>query len=96
MAQTIFSVVVSHEAEVQNNYLFTDKEKALAKVEEIKSSWEKIEDVEIHKYKEVEDRPTCFGTQYKTKIGYWYENEGMGYNNLEEYGSVDLIECVLE
>lgn len=96
MAQTIFSVVVSHEAEVQNNYLFTDKEKALAKVEGIKSSWEKIEDVEIHKYKEVEDRPTCFGTQYKTKIGYWYEYDGMGYNNLAQYGSVDLIECVLE
>ena len=45
MAQTIFSVVVSHEAEVQNNYLFTDKEKALAKVEEIKSSWEKVRNV---------------------------------------------------
>ena len=89
--QKIYSVIVTHEAEVHENYLFTDKEKAIAKMKSIVESWKngrKQEDFAIHKYK---DGPhTDFTPQYRTKLGYWYENGEW------EYGYVELVECVLE
>lgn len=89
--QTIYSVVVTHEAEAHENYLYTDKEKALAKMEQIKASWVR-KNVTIHPYREGINTP--FGHQYNTKLGCWYENDGC--KDLFEYGYVELIECVLE
>jgi hypothetical protein len=88
----VYSVIVSHQAETFENYLFTDKNKAIAKMEEVKNSWF-YDDIVIHKYDE--DLPN-FTPQYKTKIGYSYENEGDMANGLWEYGCVEIIECVLE
>lgn len=90
----VYSVIVSHEAEVHENYLYTDRAKAIAKMEEIKNSW-KYDKVTIHKYRE--DNKGNFTPQYATKLGYWYENDGyMSVNGLWEYGYVELVECVLE
>lgn len=88
----VYSVIVSHQAEVHENYLYTDKEKAIAKMEEVKNSWF-YDDITIHKYHE-ENRGD-FTPQYETKLGYWYENEGDMTNGLWEYGCVEIIECVL-
>ena len=90
----VYSVVVSHQAEVHENYLYTDRAKAIAKMEEVKNSW-RDDSVTIHKYRE--DLKADFTPQYATKLGYWYENDGcMGDNGLWEYGYVELVECVLE
>lgn len=92
--QKIYSVIVSHEAEAHENYLFTNREKAIAKMEAVKNSW-KHDRVTIHKYRE--DYRGNFTPQYSTKLGYWYENDGcMSENGLWEYGYVELLECVLE
>jgi hypothetical protein len=95
MEKTVYSVVISHEGEVHYNFLYVDKESALAKVEEVKKSWE-LNNVSINKYSMDETRVKFFGVQYGTKQGYWYMNHSHGDNSLYEYGSVDLIECVLE
>lgn len=90
----VYSVIVSHEAEVHENYLYTDRAKAIAKMEEVKNSW-KYDKVTVHKY--CEDFKADFTPQYATKLGYWYDNDGcMGDNGLWEYGYVELVECVLE
>ena len=92
--QKIYSVIVSHEAEVHENYLYTDRAKAIAKMEEIKKSW-RWGDAIIHKYRE--DSKGDFTPQYATKLGYWYENCGYVCDNgLREYGCVEILECVLE
>ena len=96
MKQIIYSVLLSHQAEVHNVWVYTDKAKAIAKMEDVKQSWGHDE-VTIHTYGENGAMASCFGKQYETKIGYWYENDGeMGQNGLWEYGSVDLVECVLD
>lgn len=90
----VYSVIVSHEAEVHENYLYTDRAKAIAKMEEVKNSW-KYDKVSIHKYRD--DFRADFTPQYATKLGYWYENDGCIVDNgLWEYGYVELVECVLE
>ena len=98
----IYSVIVMHEAVVHNNYLFTDKDKALAKVEEIKQEWVCKNEVGNTPLKELapfgvyyfEPRLKCyerlFGTQYAGALGYWYENGEY------EHGSVTLMECTLD
>lgn len=92
--QKIYSVIVSHEAEAHENYLFTDREKAIAKMEEVVEKWKNGRkwggnyEFEIHKYNE--EKRVDFTPQYKTKLGYWY-NYGEW-----EYGYVELLECVLE
>lgn len=88
----VYSVIVSHQAEAHENYLFVDKESAIAKMEEVKNSW-KHDEVTIHKYSE---NMVNFTPQYKTKLGYWYENDGDMSDGLWEYGYVELLECVLE
>lgn len=88
----VYSVIVSHQAEAHENYLFVDKESAIAKMEEVKNSW-KHDEVTIHKYSE---NMANFTPQYKTKLGYWYENDGDMSDGLWEYGYVELLECVLE
>lgn len=89
--QKIYSVIVAHEAEVHENYLFTDKGKAITKMKSIVENWKngkKCDGFVIHKYS---DGPHCpFTPQYETKMGYWYENGEW------EYGYVELVECVLE
>lgn len=97
--QKIYSVIVSHEAEAHENYLFTDREKAIAKMESVIQSWidknetkeKSIYDknvFEVHRYA---DGPhTDFTPQYRTKLGAWYENGEW------EYGYVEILECVLE
>lgn len=99
---TIYSVIVSHEAQIHNNYLFTDKDKALAKVEEIKEEWVRKNEEREEPLNEMATfgvyhfNPDCgyferlFGKQYAKSIGYWYENGEW------EYGSVTLVECTLE
>lgn len=89
----VYSVIVSHQAEAHENYLFVNKESAIAKMEEVKNSWKHYK-VTIHKYRDT-DRAD-FTPQYKTKLGYWYENEGDMSDGLWEYGYVELLECVLE
>jgi hypothetical protein len=94
MKEIIYSVIISHEAEVHENYLFRDKGKAVEKMEEVKDSWVQ-DDVTIHKYRD--DDRADFTPQYKTKMGYWYENDGcICENGLWEYGYVELVECTLE
>lgn len=88
----VYSVIVSHQAEAHENYLFVDKESAIAKMEEVKNSW-KHDEVTIHKYSK---NMANFTPQYKTKLGYWYENDGDMSDGLWEYGYVELLECVLE
>ena len=91
MSKTIYSVIVSHEAEVHKNYLFTNKAKAIAKMEEVVERWRhgnKCGDFEITKYSD--NRQAGFTPQYKTKLGYWYQ-----YGEWE-YGCVELLECTLE
>jgi hypothetical protein len=89
----MYSVIVSHESEVHENYLYTDRAKAIAKMEEIRNSWEN-DSVTIHKYRENRGH---FTPQYATKLGYWYENNGyVCKNGLWEYGYVEVLECVLE
>jgi hypothetical protein len=92
MKQIIYSVIISHQGEVHENYLFTDKGKAVAKMEEVKNSWIH-DDVTIHKYG---GSMADFTPQYKTKVGYWYENDGDMSRVMWEYGCVDVIECVLD
>jgi hypothetical protein len=92
MKEIIYSVIISHNAEVHENYLFRDKGKAVAKMEEVKDSWVH-DDVTIHKYS---DDMADFTPQYKTKSGYWYENDGDMSDRLWEYGYVELVECTLE
>ena len=90
MSKTIYSVIVSHEAEVHENYLFTDKAKAIAKMEEVVERWrngEKGDNFEITKFSN--RSKANFTPQYKTKLGYWYQ-----YGEWE-YGYVELIECEL-
>jgi hypothetical protein len=88
--QKIYSVIVSHEAEVHENYLFTDKAKALAKMEEIRWSWENDKnDVDFEVFKYDENKLANFTPQFATKVGYWYQ-----YGKWE-YGSVEVVECVL-
>lgn len=89
----VYSVIVSHQAEAHENYLFVDKESAIAKMEEVKNSW-KHDKITIYKYSE-NDRAD-FTPQYKTKFGYWYENDGDMSDGLWEYGCVEILECVLE
>lgn len=89
--QKIYSVIVSHEAEAHENYLFTDREKAIAKMEAVVEGWRKGEygdKVSIHKYRD--GSRANFTPQYKTKLGYWYADGEW------EYGYVELLECVLE
>lgn len=91
MSKTIYSVIVAHEAEVHENYLFTDKAKAIAKMEEVVERWRngnKCGDFEITKY--CDNRQAGFTPQYKTKLGYWYQ-----YGEWE-YGCVEVIECELD
>ena len=91
--QKIYSVIVAHEAEVHENYLFTDKEKAIAKMNSIVESWKngrKCNGFVIRKYSDYSCYRYPFTPQYETKLGYWYENGEW------EYGNVELIECVLE
>lgn len=97
MKTTIYSVIESHEAEVHHNWLFTDKEKALAKVEQVRSEWvtdsekegkDRPRSMEIRPY-DIE-YPTTFGIQYNGKTGYWYM-----YGKYE-YGSVEMMECDLD
>lgn len=93
LKQIIYSVIISHQAEVHENYLFTDIDKAIAKMKEVKNSW--IHDgVTIHKYSE--NNRANFTPQYNTKLGYWYENDGDMSDGLWEYGYVELVECVLD
>lgn len=94
--KTIYSVVVSHQAENHQNFLYTDKAKAVAKMEEIKASWKKVNGIIIHPYEHEQIHIDLFGYQYGTKVGFWYENENGGENHMAEYGSVDVIECTLE
>lgn len=95
--QKVYSVVVSHESEVHNNYLFTDRQKAIAKMEEIVQDWRDKDakkgkgKISINRYFDMDDyHIRAFGKQYGTKLGYWY---GDGEY---EYGNVELVECVLE
>lgn len=89
--QKIYSVIVSHEADVHENYLFTDKAKALAKMEEIRQSWENDnKDIHFEVFKYNENKLANFTPQYATKVGYWYQ-----YGKWE-YGSIEVVECVLE
>lgn len=83
----VYSVVVSHEAEVHENYVYTDRDKAIAKMESVVEKW-KNSNFRIHKYRE--DDRADFTPQYHTKMGYWYEDGDW------EYGYVELVECVLE
>lgn len=91
----VYSVIVTHEAEAHENFLYTDREKAIAKMEEIKNSWV-YDNVTIHKYKEDFDYTGMFTPQYATKLGYWYENSGDARCGLWEYGYVEMLECTLE
>lgn len=94
MKQIIYSVIISHQAEVHENYLYTDRAKAIAKMEEVKNSW-RYDGVTIHVYRE--NCGANFTPQYNTKLGCWYENDGdVGENGLWEYGYVDVVECVLD
>lgn len=88
MATTIYSVIVSHEAEIHENHLFTDKARAIAKMDEIVQSW-RDRGAEIHRLEMTPSQETAFGSQYGNKLGYWYES------GVWEYGCVDLIECKL-
>jgi hypothetical protein len=92
--QKIYSVIVTHEAEVHENFLFTNKEKAIAKMEEIKNEWiaknEQEKDFQIEKFDEKGCAKANFTPQYATKMGYGYQ-----YGEWE-YGYVELIECVVE
>lgn len=92
MKQIIYSVIISHQAEVHENYLYTDRAKAIAKMEEVKNSWVH-DDVTIHKYG---GSMADFTPQYNTKVGYWYENDGDMSDGLWEYGYVEMLECVLD
>lgn len=92
MKQIIYSVIIQHQAEAHENYLFRDKNEAVAKMEEVKNSW-RYKGVTIRKYGE--DLPDIT-PQYGSKIGYSYENDGdVGENGLWEYGCVEILECVL-
>lgn len=93
--QKIYSVIVTHEAEVHENFLFTDKAKAVAKMEEIVEKWRNgtkhsEERFNIHKFNEDSCKKANFTPQYATKMGYGYQ-----YGEWE-YGYVELIECVVE
>ena len=95
MSKTIYSVIVSHEAEAHENYLFTDKANAIAKMEEVVEKWRNggkysEEAFSIHKFDEDRCKKANFTPQYATKMGYWYADGEW------EYGSVELIECKLE
>lgn len=99
--QKIYSVVVSHEAEVHENYLYTDRAKAIAKMESVIQDWiekDKVREKSIYdrnefgvyRYEEDIDKRADFTPQYKTKLGAWYEFGEW------EYGYVEILECVLE
>ena len=93
----VYSVILTHEAEIFNNWLFTDLEKAKAKVEEVKdkwvengSNWGENYEFELHEIKSNDDNISCFGEQYAHQFGYWYENGEC------EYGSITIVECDLD
>ena len=93
----VYSVILTHEAEVHNNWLYTDIEKAKAKVESIKDEWvrkgsslDECFPFAIHEIKSNEKHISCFGEQYAYQFGYWYENGDY------EYGSITIVECELE
>ena len=99
--QKIYSVVVSHEAEVHENYLYTDKAKAIAKMEKVIQGWIDTDikreksiydrnDFGVYRYTDDISKRAEFTPQYKTKLGAWYENGEW------EYGYVEILECVLE
>lgn len=89
--QKVYSVIVTHESEVHENYLYTDRDKAIAKMKSVVEKWKngmKQNGFAINEYRHC--NKANFTPQYKTKLGYWYENGEW------EYGCVELVECVLE
>jgi hypothetical protein len=95
MSKKIYSVIISHEADVHENYLFLDRAKAVAKMEKVVEGWrngEKYrgEGFSVHRFDEDRCRKANFTPQYATKMGYWYADGEW------EYGSVELLECEIE
>lgn len=93
----VYSVILTHEAEVHNNWLYTDIENAKAKVESIKNEWVKNGSIfdecfpfAIHEIKVDDGQTKHFGEQYAYQFGYWYENGEY------EYGSITIVECDLD
>lgn len=93
----VFSVIITHEAEVHHNWMFTDYEKAKAKVEAIKAEWDKKYGANKH-YEVNAFTPRgnddyivkTFGYQYASQIGYRYTDGEY------EYGEVVLMETPVE
>lgn len=95
MKDIIYSVIISHEAEAHENYLYTSKDMAIAKMDEVVERWRdgrkcNEEEFKVIKYNDDLKTRANFTPQYKTKLGYWYQ-----YGEWE-YGCVELIECVLD
>ena len=96
MSSKVYSVIVTHEAEVFNTCVFTDYDKAKAKVESIKAEWDK----KYGNHKGYQTKPIgsemnesiikSFGYQYASSFGYHYDNGRF------EYGDVVLMETAIE
>lgn len=92
----VYSVIVTHEAEVFNTWVFTDYDKAKAKVENIKAEWDKKhgnnKDYQTKPIvsNETESIIKSFGHQYASAFGYHYDNGSF------EYGDVVLMETAIE
>lgn len=98
MEKTIYSVIVSHEASIYENHLYTSLEEARAKVEEVLQYWKSRKHctsrpLSVHPLFECGDRELAekaWGHQYASQEGWWYEDGEW------DYGSVVLMECTLD
>lgn len=90
VANKVYSVILTCEGEVIKNWIFTDREKALEKIENNKDAWA-LEGYIVHPINTKEDHP--YGTQYANAKGYWFEqNTGGDW----EYASIVIVESEVE